>query len=79
MFIRVQWPNFNNRAPFHFYECHDYYGSWVEDPNRGCSECTPCKYFHLDLDNGKHEVDLDKGCIAFIMNNEGKTIDKLCI
>lgn len=80
MFIRVQYPTVGKDiAPAHTYECKDFYQSWGEDPKSGCTECTPCSYIMLVIDGGKHEVRLGAGCYAYIMNNEGKTIDKIVV
>ena len=67
MVIRVDWVNVGHKL-YHVYEASDYF---VEPSDSTESQV------RLVLDNGKHDMLLSGGDVAWIMNNDGKTIDTI--
>jgi hypothetical protein len=69
MIVRIEWakPNENGGRMYTVYEAHEYF---VE---RRLQE-TP-EVIRIMLDVTKHDLCLSAGDAAYIMNNDGKTID----
>lgn len=64
MFIRVNWSQQLPEA-YTIYHCDKIYVSG------------DCNHMQLTLDEGKNEVHISNGDVAFLMNDDGKTIDKI--
>jgi hypothetical protein len=77
MFINVVWGLRVNDTPIrHMFQCNDFTICPVTD-HQSTGPGGPAVYQHLVLDNGKHELKLSSGDTAYIMNDDGKTIDVL--
>lgn len=83
MIVRVNWhtQDFSSPSPvaqaYHIWECGDLrieIQGFTGSSNAGHSSSGPSKVT-LNLDDGKHTISISGGDEAFIMNNEGKTID----
>jgi hypothetical protein len=78
MFIRIQWamPNSDGFNMTHTYQCGDYFVGPYKDPTT-CGPNGPSTYTHLILDGGKHDIRLGGDDKAYVMNDNGKTIDTI--
>ena len=71
MLVRVNWaqPNSDGNSTYHTYEARDYYVEKFEKE-------TPTRFrVVLNVDKEAHELFLGRGDAAYIMNDQGKTID----
>lgn len=76
MFISILWamPTHDGHKMRHMYQCGDYSVTpFTDDQSTGPNG--PAVYTQLILDGGKHDIRLGGGDKAFIMNDDGKTID----
>ena len=68
MFIRVQYPKNPSEAAqlIHTYQVNDYLVTYKDDGS-----------IRLFLDGAAHEIAANPGVDIFIMNDNGKTIDRI--
>lgn len=78
MIVRIHWaqPNSDGHKMFHIYECKEYF---VEELAYSGSSNGPSgpSQIRLMLDCQEHDICLSNGDVAYVMNNEGKTIDSI--
>lgn len=76
MFIRVIWamPTHDGHNMYHMYEATEYLVCpYTDDASYGPNG--PIVYTQITLDHGSHDIRLGGGDKAYVMNNDGKTID----
>ena len=76
MIVRVNWnsPNSDGHQMYHTYEASQYLVEYLGFSGSSNGPSGPCRV-RLILDGDKHDIALSGGDTAYIMNNEGKTID----
>jgi len=80
MIVKVEWskPNSDGFKMYHTYECSEYFveiTGWSGSCGPGMKTESQPSNVRLMLDCNKHDICLSGGDVAYIMNNEGKTID----
>lgn len=68
MIIRVDWiqPNENGYRMYHMYDADHYFVEYLEPSH---------VRLMIDYDGQNHDILLANGDKAYVMNNEGKTVD----
>lgn len=83
MFIRVQWakPNSDGHQMYHVYEAKEYFVEYLawsgETPSKKDGKNEQPNQIRLMLDGSKHDILLSDGDLAYVMNENGKTIESI--